>query len=131
MTTLLNKGAAKYVALETFKKNGQAVNTPVWIVRDGNRLLAITNRDSWKVKRMRNNSRVRLAESDARGTPEGEFAEGHARIIDEQDSVQALNQLIIKKYGLFARLFTLMSRLQGERAKRVIVEITEPPIMTE
>ena len=127
MTTLLNKGAATYVALETFKKNGQAVNTPVWIIDDGSRLLAITNRDSWKVKRIRNNPRVRLAESDSRGKPEGEFAEGHARIIDDQTAIQALNQRIIKKYGLIARMIGLMSRLRGQSANQVVIEIVELP----
>ena len=97
MTTLLEKGAAQYIALETFKKNGQAVSTPVWIVREGNKLLVMTQGNSWKVKRIRNNPRVRIAESDVRGKPEGEFVEGVARVITGQAEANAQRQRIAKK----------------------------------
>ncbi len=50
--------------------NGTGVVTPVW-----GKLYVWTGADSWKVKRIRNNGRVRLVPSDARGNPEGEWEE--------------------------------------------------------
>jgi len=126
MSNLLAKGDAQYIALETFKKNGQAVNTPVWIIRDGNRLLAVTSGKSWKAKRIRNNPRVRVAESDSQGTPKGAFVEGSACIIDDDAAVNAQWQRIYKKYGLLARIFKFYGRLRGEADAQVVIEITEP-----
>ncbi|MGB1252676.1 MAG: PPOX class F420-dependent oxidoreductase [Candidatus Promineifilaceae bacterium] len=125
MTTLLEKGAAQYIALETFRKNGTAVSTPVWVVLDDKRLLVITGRDSWKVKRIRNNPHVRLAESDMRGKVEGTFAEGQARIIEDADAIAALNQRIIKKYGLLARFISFMAWFRARDRARVVIEIKE------
>ena len=58
---------AKYIALETFRRNGQGVVTPVWQVPDGDMLYVWTDAASWKTKRIRANSHVRLCRSDARG----------------------------------------------------------------
>ena len=57
----------KYLSLETFKKNGQGVKTPVWFVLHENALYAYTEADSWKVKRIRSNPRVRVAVCGMRG----------------------------------------------------------------
>ncbi len=54
-------GAEKFVSLTTFKKDGSAVATPMWIGRDGDHLFFWTPVDSWKAKRARNNPRVALA----------------------------------------------------------------------
>ncbi|PYR40301.1 MAG: PPOX class F420-dependent oxidoreductase, partial [Acidobacteria bacterium] len=57
----------KYVSIETFKKNGQGVKTPVWFVLHDNAFYVYTEADSWKVKRIRNNARVRVAPCGVRG----------------------------------------------------------------
>jgi PPOX class probable F420-dependent enzyme len=36
--TLDELGSAKYVSLTTYRKDGTAVPTPVWMVRDGDEL---------------------------------------------------------------------------------------------
>ena len=126
MSSLLDKGNAQYIALETFKKNGQAVNTPVWIIHDGNRLLAVTSGKSWKAKRIRNNPLVRVAKSDSQGNPKSDFVDGVARVIDDEAAVQAQWQRIYKKYGLLARFFKFYGRLRGEADAQVVIEITEP-----
>jgi len=58
----------KYVLLTTFRKNGNGVATPVWIVslRDG-RAGFTTEVDSGKVKRIRNNPSVTLQPCNLRG----------------------------------------------------------------
>ena len=58
----------KYVLLTTFRRNGDAVPTPVWIagLPDGTGGLA-TEIDSGKVKRIRNNPAVTLQPCTMRG----------------------------------------------------------------
>ena len=48
----LNK---EYIRLETFKKNGRVIPTPVWFVIDDGTIFVRSYANSGKVKRMRNN----------------------------------------------------------------------------
>ena len=57
----------KYVSLVSFKRDGTPVATPLWFVVDGDRLLAITDAHSAKVKRIRRNPDVTLAACRASG----------------------------------------------------------------
>src|SRR4026208_2375258 len=57
----------KYLSLTSYRRDGRGVSTPVWFVRDGQRLLVETDIDSFKVKRMRREPRVAIARGTARG----------------------------------------------------------------
>ena len=59
-STAARLGDEKFVSLTTFKRSGDAAASPMWIVRDGNQLLAWTPADAWKVKRIRRDPRVTL-----------------------------------------------------------------------
>ena len=48
----------RYISLVTFKKNGARVATPLWSAADNESFYAYTGADSWKIKRLRNNSSV-------------------------------------------------------------------------
>ena len=61
MSEFQNLHAKKYIALETFKKNKQAVKTPVWFVIHNGVIYVITREKTGKVKRIKNNPRVRIA----------------------------------------------------------------------
>lgn len=124
MATLLDLGQEQYISLETFRKNGQGVKTPVWVVGEGSLLYVWTNRDSWKVKRLRHNSQVRLAASDARGNTSGEWVSAQARILDTAEERTRMQRRLIQKYGLVARLFLLMGRLRGSSDGQVVIEIS-------
>jgi nitroimidazol reductase NimA-like FMN-containing flavoprotein (pyridoxamine 5'-phosphate oxidase superfamily) len=50
----------EYIRLETFKKNGQVVSTPVWFVVNEDVLYIRSYANSGKVKRMRNKPYVRV-----------------------------------------------------------------------
>ena len=115
---------AKYMALETFRKNGQGVNTPIWLVSEGNKLYACTESTTWKVKRIRNNSRVRICQSDWRGTPLGEWIEAQARILDDPEVLKKVERLLAAKYRLTFWGFYWYAKLR--RAKNVIIEISVP-----
>ena len=66
---------AKYIALETFRKNGEGVITPVWAAGANGKLYVWTGANSWKVKRIKNDKLVRLCESDARGNPKSDWVQ--------------------------------------------------------
>jgi len=59
-STAARLGDEKFVSLTTFKRNGDAAASPMWIVGDGNQLLAWTPADAWKVKRIRRDPRFTL-----------------------------------------------------------------------
>ncbi len=115
---------AEYIALETFRKNGTGVVTPVWVVGDETRLLVWTEASSWKVKRIGSNPQVRLAESDARGNPRGEWVSGRAQVFTDTETVQQVKQLLKEKYGLMFSLFNLMGKLRRQPDPRIAVAIT-------
>lgn len=102
-------GHGKYLSLTTFRKDGTAVATPVWLVRDGDVLRVITQADSGKAKRIRNDARVRLAPCDARGNVKGESVDAVATLEDaEQTAVTA--SMIEKRYGLLGRVLMWRNR---------------------
>ncbi|MYV98972.1 PPOX class F420-dependent oxidoreductase [Streptomyces sp. SID3343] len=119
--------AGKYVLLTTFRRDGRAVGTAVWVVRDGDALGAWTARDSGKVKRLRNSGRVTVAQCDARGNARGAAVAGHAELLDEAGT-ERYRGLIRRKFGVLGRLTLLGSRLRrGTGATIGIrIELTAP-----
>lgn len=97
-----------FLNLETFRKNGEGVKTPVWFVLEGEKIYVRTIDASWKVKRIRRNPQVRLVPSDARGTPAGTWEAAQAHLIDDPHEAARINDLFNKKYGLQKRVFDLM-----------------------
>ena len=103
----------KYICLETFKKNGQGVKTPVWFVIHDGIIYVITMESSWKVKRIKNIQSVRIVPSSFKGKPKREWIEGQAFFGSESELKLAIS-LRNKKYGLWARiigLFVLKKRI--------------------
>lgn len=92
-------GRAKYISLTTFRKNGTAVATPVWLAADGDEVFIVSDADAWKVKRIRRNGHVSLAVCDVRGrvAPDAVRAEGTARVLDDAGT-QKVRKLIARKY---------------------------------
>jgi len=109
----------KYISLETFKRNGEGVKTPVWFVLNDNALYAYTEADSWKVKRIRNNPRVRVAVCDVRGRVTGPWLDATASII-EGDERLAADKLLDRKYFL-KKLFNFLTRIN--RHTRAMIKI--------
>ena len=111
-----------FIALETFKKNGTGVITPTWVTGKNDKLYVWTNLDSWKIKRIRKNGRVRLCESDARGTPKSDWMEAQARVLDDEIDITATKKLFLSKYGLQFRAFSFM----GRKSPKAVIEISTP-----
>ena len=113
---------AQYVLLTTFTKDGRPKPTPIWIARDGDRALVITEKNSWKVKRIRNTPRVTLAVCDMRGNVKGETVEAVATVLDDSQT-EAVYRAITKRYGIIGRVFTLFSKLRGGAGRTVGLEL--------
>ncbi|WP_313676954.1 PPOX class F420-dependent oxidoreductase [Mycolicibacterium sp.] len=116
----------RFVALTTFKRNGDGVLTPMWIGRDGTHLFVWTPADSWKVKRVRNNPRVTLAPSGRTGKVRDGIVpiSGAAEIVADPATVSRLEGLIRRKYGVEYRIVTTVERLLARgRKPRVILRI--------
>jgi uncharacterized protein len=98
----------KYISLTTFRKNGDAVATPVWFGEDGDKLYVMTRSDLGKAKRIRNNSKVRVAPCTIRGKVTGPEFAAMARILPPAEHAHA-RQAINRKYWL-ARLTSRWSK---------------------
>jgi uncharacterized protein len=98
----------KYISLTTFRKTGAAVATAVWFAERDGKLYVMTERESGKVKRIRNNPNVRFAPCNFRGRVTGPEFAGKARILPPAQESELARQAVRKKYWL-ARL-SLRSR---------------------
>jgi PPOX class probable F420-dependent enzyme len=108
----------KYLNLETRRKSGVVVATPVWFARQGRRFYVYSLADAGKVKRIRNDPRVRIAPCDIRGRLEGEWHEARAAIVDGDDEVEG-HRLLDAKYGWMKKIGNFYRRLTG-RARAII-----------
>ena len=88
----------QYLNLETYRKNGQAVRTPVWFVQEGDVLYLHAVAGAGKVKRVRHNSQVRVAPCVRLGNVTGEWLAGEGCVLDVE-GLQRVNQLLDRKYG--------------------------------
>ena len=112
-------GAQKYISLETFKKNSQGVKTPTWFVLHENAFYVYTEADSWKVKRIRHNPRVRVAVCSVRGDIKGPWLDATASLV-EGDERLAADKLLDRKYFL-KKIFNFLSRIN--RHQRAMIKI--------
>ena len=127
MPSLNTLASSPYAMVTTYRKDGRAVGTPVWIVPFENGLAIWTVTTFGKVKRVRRDPRVTVATCDLRGNNVGEAAEGTARILDAAGTEQVRDALR-KKYGIWGRV-----TLWGSRIRRglhgtigIKIELTEP-----
>ncbi len=121
-TTFADVAGSEYVLLTTFTKDGRPKPTAIWAVVDGDRLIAITQKQSWKVKRIRNTPRVTIAECDRGGKPQGEAVEATAAILDKSAN-GATYEALGKRYGLIGKTFNVFSKLRGGIEKNVTIEL--------
>lgn len=101
----------EYIRLETVKKNGQVIPTPVWFVVEDDMLFVRSYANSGKVKRMKNNPHVRVTPSDALGKPHGVTIEGTA-IRANGDAEIKISQRLYRKYGLMKMSFDLWGAIK-------------------
>jgi len=121
MTALEQFKKQKYLNLETFRRNGESMKTPVWFVLDDEILYVQTMANSGKVKRIRNKGSVNITPCKMDGTPTGSCVPASAREVTDVEIAKKVNCLLEKKYGLMKKLFALQATRQGR--KDTILEI--------
>jgi hypothetical protein len=77
--------------------------------------------DAGKVKRIRNNPKVRVAPCDVRGNLRGAWIDGQARICNEVEAEHA-QELLRKKY-LLKRIGDFFGRLLGRKHAAIAIQI--------
>lgn len=118
--------AGQYVSLTTYRKDGTAVSTPVWVSREGDKLYVWTQADSGKVKRIRNRGHVMVAPCDSRGRLQGEPVDAAAVILDDPADVERVQGLHHRKYGVVFRLFRGAGKVLRRGRGYVGIELTVP-----
>ena len=102
----------KYINLETYKKDGTPIRTPVWFVIDKDLIYVITRDSTGKVKRLRNNQDVQVVPCSFKGEPKNEWVKGKTEVITGEEADKAI-KLRKKKYGMFARLTGIFTSQKG------------------
>lgn len=111
----------RYVSLETFRRDGAGVRTPIWFAERGGVLYVYTLAGSGKVKRIRNNPLVRIAPCNARGTVHGEWVDARARIVVGEEATQGM-ALLNARYGWQKRLLDFFSGFGGKPRAVLAIE---------
>ncbi|MEM7136534.1 MAG: PPOX class F420-dependent oxidoreductase [Myxococcota bacterium] len=124
MAAIHTLGDARYVNLETFRKNGTGVRTPVWAAPIGSELGIYTNKDSYKVKRLRRNTKIRIAPCGVRGAIKGAWHEGSARLIEDAPTQQAILAALRKKYGWQMMLADVAARIGKTKKNWAFIAVT-------
>lgn len=107
--------AAKYVALTTYKRDGSEKTLPVWIADLGDGTVGFTTSgDSYKVKRIANDPRVVLQESNSRGqvADGSEPVEGTAAIVTGAD-FERVRAAIKAKYGWQFGMIVVLGKIRS------------------
>lgn len=102
------------------------MSSPMWFVLDDESALMTTRGHSWKVRRIRNNPRVRITWSNSSGQMHGEPHEGVAELVEGATergrAIAALN----KKYGLKKKLIDFGLKFAKDKTEAILkVTLTE------
>ncbi len=129
MTALKQFKDQEFMSLETFRKNGIGVKTPLWFAQEGDTLYLWTRGDSGKVKRIRNNARVNVAPSKRFGDVTGTWLTAQAFVDESEAAVQHVVTLLRKKLGfgfmLFGIIEGLIERRKGQRRVSIKISLSE------
>ncbi len=115
----------QYINLETFRRNGEGMKTPVWFVQDGKTVFVRTVDESGKVKRIRNNGHVNVALCKMDGGLLSEWIPAQARRVADPTVEKEVAHLIYKKYSLMGILLSINSRLRHTHYAILEIKLSE------
>lgn len=120
MTTRDELASGKYMAFTTYKRSGEAVTSPVWVVpvSDG-RVGFWTAMGSGKTKRLAHTPRVVAQPSDARGrVAAGSTAlEGEAEMVRSGPLFEEVHAKVHEKYGVMTGVTRFLASIGPMRRK--------------
>jgi uncharacterized protein len=111
------------ISLETYRRNGEPVRTPVWFLEENGVLYVHTDDSTGKVKRIRQNPKVRVAPSHFRGKPKGDYVDAQAELETNPGTVEKYHSQIYKKYGLQGTFTRFLQRFSRSKANDIIIAI--------
>lgn len=116
----------QFFALRTFRRDGSAVSTPIWLAPAGGHWYGYTPGRSGKARRIARNPNVEVAAANFEGEPRGDWRSGRARILPSSQSANA-RRALRAKYGAKFLLFVvtvLIGRPRRYGGHAVVLEIT-------
>ena len=109
-----------FLNLESFRKNGASMKTPVWFTQASDVIYVRTVANSGKVKRIRNNGNINIVPCEANGNSTGQWVQAQAVEVSEQATAGLVAQWLDEKYGAErVRQFAAATEAQG-RAYTII-----------
>lgn len=116
----------EFLSLETYRKNGETIKSPMWFAQDNDALYLWTMADTSKVKRIRNNPNVNIAPCKRMGEVTGEWMTAHATIDDSPVMVAQVEAMLLKKIGLFFRIFRFIDAIRDRQknSHRICIKLT-------
>ena len=91
--------ASRYALLRTYRRDGRAVDTPIWFHRDGDTLVFRTKLGP-KTTRIANNPRVQLRACDYKGrVPDSAPTLAGQATLLSGDEAERANRLLHNRYG--------------------------------
>ena len=102
----------KYINLETCRKNGETVRTPVWFVVIDELIYIITRENTGKVKRIKNNHNVKIMPCTFRGKQVGIWTSGQATFVKNEKAEKAIKSRK-KKYGFLTGFVNFCTSKKG------------------
>lgn len=115
-----------YLSLQTYRKNGEAMPTPVWFVQDGEKFYIRTIAGSGKVKRINSNPKVQIMPCGQSGEPLGTWAVAQAREMVDEATFAHAKSLLIAKYGEIVQTLEAEARERGQEYTVLLVEPDKP-----
>jgi putative ABC transport system ATP-binding protein len=120
-------GKAECLCLRTFRGNGTAVDTPVWVVQIDQNLAFFTDDRSFKWKRLQRSPVVEVCAGNRWGQTLSPWQPAAARPVTDPARVQRIYDLIAAKYGIHWKLATAGKKLRGELHHRSPFEVEVTP----
>ncbi len=114
----------KYINIESYKKNGMSVRTPVLFVNKEQKIYFRTSKSSGKIKRINNNAQIKFAPCNINGkTNDNYWKSGLATIINGSE-IEIIDKLFEKKYGIINMLLKLIYKIRKMELVFVSVSIS-------
>jgi|TARA_B110000263_G_scaffold247847_1_gene261516 PPOX class probable F420-dependent enzyme len=113
---------SRTINITTYKKSGDVVHTPVWVVTDGTLGYVRTSKSSGKVKRIKNNHRAVIATCTSSGKITGDKIEIKAEVMElSRQDYESINKKFRTKYNLLYFAMRLFRRLEPYGKSEIIM----------
>jgi PPOX class probable F420-dependent enzyme len=116
---------ARYVSLTTFKRDGTAVSTPVWITGTQGRYAFTTGDKAWKTKRLLRDPAIEVRVCDMRGRakPDTRVHRGTGGVSASNADIASVEQALSAKYGWQFRATKLLDGIKRRLGRGPVHEV--------